>query len=60
MMVLYWVVLGIVLLVAVVLGTMHRLGGIFGFKLNKKWKIVGLIAGILALILFLMQYRFDF
>jgi len=56
MMVFYWVVFGVVLLLAVILGTMHRLGGMFGFKLSKKWKIVGLIAGILALLLLLILY----
>jgi len=60
MMVLYWIVYWVILLTAVILGTMHRWGGMFGFKLSKKWKVIGLIAGILTLLLFLMQYRFDF
>jgi len=60
MEVIYWVVFVVITLIAMILGTIHRLGGFLGVKLSKKWRFVGFIAGIIALILFLFQISFDF
>jgi len=60
MTVFYWIAFAIFTITFVGIGTAHRLGGLFGVKLSRKLKSICIVAGIIALILLLMQYRFDF